>query len=152
MFWKKPLKVLILHSFVLSSTHFLVFAVLIAFYLAMKIMGGSTNMADGFKLARTSLFRSLTNTSLPIVFFVTDGAFSGEHPGKEITSLLKIDPAPTIIGIGIGSGVNVDQLRSILPGQQVFHMNDYSQLNKVIEPAIKIEVLSTPDLFLFVSF
>lgn len=102
----------------------------------MKLMGGSTNMADGFKATRTSLFRTSNESSVPVVFFITDGEPTGESPQPEIMKLLELKPKPQIIGIGVGAGCKIDNLRRLLAGQHVFHMSDYATLNSVIQGLI----------------
>jgi len=127
--------------------------VLISAINKMIHMNGSTSMYDGFKLARTSLFRSITENSIPVIFFVTDGDYSGKAPMSEVNELLKLKPRPMIIGIGVGVGTSTDKLQQILPGQLVFQMNNYTQLNTVIsslilppkeiEPSIRLEFKPT---------
>ena len=114
----------------------------------MTHMNGSTNMADGFRLTRTSLLSCCSATSTPVVFLITDGEPTGENPLPEVQKILDLKPAPQIIGIAVGThGAVVDKLRRILPGQQVYSMNDYSMLDNVIKSlTVKPSVAAEPPI------
>jgi Mg-chelatase subunit ChlD len=55
----------------------------------MKHLNGSTNMNDAFREVKTCLLRTVTEESRPVIFFITDGQYSGKNPEAEIQELLK---------------------------------------------------------------
>ncbi|KAH3731695.1 hypothetical protein Pelo_17473 [Pelomyxa schiedti] len=113
----------------------------------MSLLGGSTNMRDAFKATTLAFERAVTDSSSPVVFFITVGQ-PDRAPTVEVKELLSLIPRPTIIGIGVGPGTNLTSLINILPGQQVFHFTDFAQLGSILDRLITVAKPPIPNFHL----
>eukprot|EP01118_Nematostelium_gracile_P007116 TRINITY_DN2300_c0_g1_i4.p1 TRINITY_DN2300_c0_g1~~TRINITY_DN2300_c0_g1_i4.p1 ORF type:complete len:746 (+),score=168.89 TRINITY_DN2300_c0_g1_i4:204-2240(+) len=102
----------------------------------MKQLGGGTNMAMGFQLIFDQMSKIITPNHKPIIIFITNGEPT-DRPEESIRKIMKMDPKPTIITVGICPPSNQTQfhkrLSAMIPGEPLFLIEDYAMLNDKIQ-------------------
>jgi len=91
---------------------------------------GSTDMADGIKVARKEVLKFATNTKLAII--VTDGYPNNSSDTNRQGDKIKSDTK--LITIGIGSGVDEDFLKNLASSKKDYYSgSDFSELGNIFQ-------------------
>jgi predicted alpha/beta-fold hydrolase len=102
----------------------------------MQLVGGGTNTADAIEFVKTTMFSpaSGARSNVPrIAIMVTDGGTS--ETAAAITQATEARNSNIgILGVGVGGGVNMNELNSIADKPSASHVitvSNYNQLESV---------------------
>ncbi len=97
--------------------------------------GGGTDIAAGLRTARELLFHNPAGGNRPesadILILITDGEDTGTSIGTQADSTKQA--GITILCVGIGSGVDQQQLRDISSNDQVFLASNFAVLDSLLD-------------------
>ncbi|XP_050390698.1 uncharacterized protein LOC130010268 [Patella vulgata] len=99
--------------------------------------GGSTNTATGLNLAANQVFvaeNGMRNHSAKVALVLTDGHSNDQMATEEASQLLK-SKGVTVFAIGVGDGINENELQAISSDPDcthVFILKDFSEVETII--------------------